>query len=240
MMIEDWFKNKGTYQEGIVLLKCVIGNTHLYKRLANAQENARNRAALKYELNKYRNKKISFPSEKPKQPKITQPKTIEEVSLEKTNEEYSTIRLSEINEPEVQARYVEGKNAFYQMALLKRQYNRLAPEEEKKALKYLIEMMRLYRLNKAIWEEIDYYFEHKKPMPKGEDYSQYTPLELHKKRQLLHQSLSKRKVTIRKMESKKIPEGKQLKHLSKLNAKKAQYKEVELNIQRITEILDKL
>lgn len=237
-MIDSWFDNKGSYAEGLrLLLKHCGRNKTIYNRL-KVKESQRNFAALKYELNKYRKKSHSTPIPATVTPSVTS--LVKEVAKKQLTKYNIPVHYAMLPE-ELRTMFVKQKEAFYNRLELKSKLNRLEAEEEQKALSIIIEITRLTKFIDAVWEEIDYFLANKTLLPKGEDYSKCTDLERHKKRQYLHQSISKQKKTVRKLEKQlnTCAKDKKLTLLSKINQKKQEIAQKQRNINVLTLLLDK-
>jgi hypothetical protein len=79
---------------------------------------------------------------------------------------------------------------------LKYELNDLPPEKEKEALDLIIEIMKLNAFIDEVWKEIDYFLEHKKLLPRPNDYTSLNYKQQIKQLQLFYQKRSKRKKTL--------------------------------------------
>ncbi len=242
-MIHQWFLNKGTYQEGLELLRKACGaNQRMYLRLKNEKPTQRNYAALKYELNKYKDKELakSVVSQKVKNSPVRNKKTEETFvtsALKKTN---IKITLAMLPDAYLQQRFIEKNNAFYKRWFLKKQLNALPNEEEEKALEIIAEIMKLTKLIDTIWAELDYFILNKKRMPSGNDFSGLSNMELIKSRQRLYQSRSKREKTLNKwIESfKDTPKEKQLALQSKIDNQTEKITQINIDIEKLNTLIN--
>lgn len=241
-MIEQWFLNKGTYAQGLTLLKAACGaNQRMYLRLKGAKENQRNLAALKYELNKYRNTNIEVPIPIKKKvqtsKKASDTKALAVTSVKRSNPK---ITLAMLPDAYLQQRFIEKNNAFYTHWMLKKQLNAVAEDDVEKARILIAEIMKLRKLIDTIWKELDYYMEHKKIMPIGKDFTKLSAMEKVKERQRLYQSRSKRQKTLDKLKTSlvDVPQEKQLALQSRIADKTEIITQLTVNINTLNELID--
>ena len=100
--------------------------------------------------------------------------------------------------------------------------------------------MDLTMLIDTIWKVLDYFIEHKKQMPRGDDYSKLSRLELHTIRQRLYQSRAKRKRTLAKWKSslKSTHKTKRLALQSKIDKQVNIIAKLDANIEKLSEIIN--
>lgn len=203
-MIDTWFIEKGSYQQGLELLQQACGaNKRIYQRLKNSKNSLRNMAALKYELQKYRYKvtpetrtlKNIVPKAAPQKKSTEIPKQKAITSVENSN---ARITISMLNDHSLQLRYIEKNKAFYERWMLKKQLNALPSENESEALDIIVQMMKLTTLIDTIWGEIDYFLAYKRLMPSPGEYRSLSLSDQIKTRQRLYQKRTKRKATLAK------------------------------------------
>ncbi|KZS41900.1 hypothetical protein AWE51_00190 [Aquimarina aggregata] len=241
-MIEQWFLNKGTYAQGLVLLKAACGaNQRMYLRLKGAKENQRNLAALKYELNKYRNTNIEVPIPTKKKvqtsKKVSDTKALAITSVKRSN---TKITIHMLPDAYLQQRFIEKNNAFYTHWVLKKKLNAVAEDDVEKARVLIAEIMKLRQLIDAIWKELDYYMEHKKLMPKGKDFANLSAMDKVKTRQRLYQSRSKREKTLNKWLLKLVdtPKEKQLALQSRIDNQKGKIAQINIDITTLNSLIN--
>ncbi|WP_281991246.1 hypothetical protein [Aquimarina aggregata] len=241
-MIEQWFLNKGTYSQGLVLLKAACGaNQRMYLRLKGAKENQRNLAALKYELNKYRNTNIEVPIPIKKKvqtsKKVSDTKALAITSVKRSN---TKITIHMLPDACLQQRFIEKNNAFYTHWVLKKKLNAVAEDDVEKARVLIAEIMKLRQLIDTIWKELDYYMEYKKIMPRGKDFANLSAMEKVKERQRLYQSRSKRQKTLDKLKASLVdaPQEKQLALQSRIADKTEIITQLTVNINTLNELID--
>lgn len=230
MNIEDWFKTKD-YNTGVSLYaslpKC---SRHILARLQRGN-NPKNRATLKYELNKFRNVSVQVitPSTTSKPTQIVTSLKEQQIisAIQNSNKK---VTMSMLPDPYLRKRFVEKNNAFYKYCELKYQLNELAQEEEKTALNIIIEIMRLNTVIDEIWREIDYFLEHHKLLPSANDYTSLTYKEQSKKLQLLYQRRTKRTSTLNNLK----------KELKTLDVRSEEFKKLKDKVGRKTQELQQI
>ncbi len=240
-MIEQWFINKGSYVEGLELLRLSCGgNKRMYLRLKNSKDTQRNLAALKYELNKYRNKTIEMVSKPVKvASKITTTEHAENLKTSSLKKANTRITMAMLPDAKLRDRFAQKNKAYYERWELKKTLNSLPEDEEEKALEIIVKIMNLTSLIDSIWKELDYYIEHKQIMPTGRDFSNLSNLELFKTRQRLYQSRSKRQKTLDKLQSELpgTPKEKRLALQSKIDSKTKKITQINIEIEKISELI---
>lgn len=164
MNIDDWFKNDGSYDEGVMLYgKLAQCNRNLLRQLLK-KENICNREKLRYELGKFIKHEISV---KP----ITQKKDDGELknaalqvydsTVNKTSEQ-DTKGMLLINQLPVELHplYIKQKGEFALACSLKMQLNALHPAEETRALEICLQIEELFDHIEKTWKIFHHYMDH--------------------------------------------------------------------------------
>jgi hypothetical protein len=200
--VEAWIAEQGSYQVGMQLyLQHPYHNKNL-ARIIGSRENSRNRAKLEYELLKSYKAKALKDKAATQQKKATQ--VIPANNPEKDLREQATIKfqgktgLADLH-PSLHPKYILQKSTFYKIWGL--HYNLENLDSDEKRLESLREIMAGWDLINSIWQEIDYYLEHKKVL---------APTDVSDLKQLNPSLLAQRKLTVRSNVSRYQKKVKQL------------------------------
>lgn len=241
MNIEDWFKTKD-YNTGVSLYASLPKSSrHILARLQRGN-NPKNRATLKYELNKYRTSSVAITPE----PIVKKEVTLTVVNLKQEQIQKAVVSANQkvtmamLPIPSLRKRFVEKNNAFYQYCELKYQLNELAPEQENEALEIILEIHRLNTFIDTVWREIDYYLEHHKLLPSANDYTSLTYKEQSKKLQLLYQRRTKRTASLngwkKNLQGLATEDIKFKKLQTKIGRKTQELQQIEIDIQTLKKL----
>lgn len=212
MNVNEWFLNKGSHAQGIEIL--IDLNVSISLVLSLEEPTLSNKAALKYELGKYK----------------TDP-TVND-------------RLLYANMPyELREKAREKNNLFYQACELKLKLNSISEEKIDQALEIQEKIYKLFTRIDQIWSEIDYYKKHKVLIepPQDIDLDALTIPELYKLRENLHCRKSRRKKTIEKKKEqliKEIQPQKQFKIKQSIASKEAQLEGINQILIQLNELLN--
>lgn len=245
MDIVQWFKEGGDYQKGVSIYAMhPKASKNILSRLQRG-ETPKNRASLMYELNKLKTSasKVSIPINPVEKNKPTQPLIPQQDPIKKSlTQDNGKVTMAMLPHPELRQRFVEKNQAFYKRWELKHQLNQLVSGEEAKALELISEIMKLTKLIDQIWTEIDYYLDHKKPLPStSKDYSLLSPMEKVRERQLLYSRKSKREKTVNNylLQLKSTTDTKARTDLEKKISEKQQViSQMDIDIKKLNELIN--
>lgn len=243
MKIQEWFDNSGTYAQGIAIYKSLPGCSRLLLK-SFEKETPTNFLKLKYELKKAILSGADTESLKKENPRTEPKKALEveplfdkivsasaEVSFEK--------ETMAMYPPELHSVYRQRVNDFYHVCELKFQLNAVAPEDERTALDLIVQIENLWTKIDKAWTILNHWKEHNRLMPTkvSEDFSKLNGIQLHNKRSNLESSISKRKLTIKKVETQleSEPENKVL--IQKRLRKLEELQQLETDLETIRNLL---
>ena len=245
MDIESWFKEKGSYADGLALYKLVPGcNKHILAKLA--LESSRNFLTLKYELKMAQGKasSVTLPVKEVVAPQAAeQPKKepLLQVIIEKATEAQFEKETMAMYPPELHGIYRNRISDFYRACEIKFKLNALQPDDEETALEIIRELDTLWTNIDRYWEILHHWRDHNRIMPldESEDFTGLNGIQLVKRRNQLETSKCKRSKTIAAMqiEVDAAPEDRQ--KLNLLNRKKEQLQQIETDLNKVRLLLQK-
>lgn len=214
MNIQSWFKNNGSFKDGVKLYSELPNKSNLLLRSFN-KETPSNFLKLKYELKKALNSgftskiteekkevKLEIKSDKPLLQEVIQESITN--SFQKETMAMYPIELHSVFRTRV--------SSFYEAAELKFKLNELPEDNEHEAYNLMLKIEELWNKVDKCWSVLDHWKEHNRIMPyeSKEDFSSLSPLQLFSKRDRLEVSISKRKKTLKALEKyvKENPEDK--------------------------------
>ena len=241
MTATEWLNGKQDWDSG---LKIYENSRWHNSRLLRIFKKKRDFFALKYELQKIAKKERIFqravPETKPgKQQKPAKPKT--DIAKEQTERHYPKVFLKDLPKA-LHPAFIKQKQTFYAVSSLKMELNDLPDDEVAKAEAIIRKIFDAWAVIDLIWQRIDYWLINKQLMNVNKnDFSDKSPVELVKIRQLMYQRLSKRKKTIEKIiaQIEQESDEKKLKKLHyKLKSKQEALHQLEMDIYDIGKILN--
>lgn len=244
MDIEKWFKNKGSYSQGVALYAALPRhNKTLLQKLAT--ESPANLLKLKYELKMAMGsgqkatvtpvvaKPVPVPAEKPDN------KPAEQVLIKQAVDGFFAKETMAMYPAELHTVYRDRVNCFYQACELKFKLNRLRPDQEQEALELILQLDALWQKIDRYWDMLNHWKEHKRIMPvaESEDFTQLSADKLMLRRKLLDTNLSKRRKTIAALEATVQASPEDRTKLNLLNRKKEQLQQLINDLESIRKAL---
>lgn len=244
MDIQNWFDNKGTYQDGLKLYSELPSKSNLLLR-SLSKETAANFLKLKYELKKALNtgsKAIIQKEEKtvsePK--KEAENKSLLQVIVEQSANEFLEKETMAMYPIELHSTYRERISDFYRVCELKFKLNAIHPDDEAEAYELMLEMEDLWERIDRAWFVLNHWKDTGRIMPvkATEDFSKLSAIQLVKRRDQLQTSVSKRTKTLSKIQEEvdNSPEDKT--KLNLYNRKKEQLQQLLIDLETIRNLLN--
>lgn len=208
MGIDDWFKKSGTYAEGVAIYKA-LPNCNRFLLKSFEKETTANLLKLRYELKKavlsgYSGSVIQEKKERtePEKKQVSEPNEFESLITKSADESFAKETMA-MYPMELHSVYRQRVSDFYMVCELKFQLNAVSKADESKALELMFKIEDLWTKIDKAWTILNHWKEHNRLMPteESEDFSKLNGIQLHNKRSNLESSISKRKVTINKVDA---------------------------------------
>lgn len=205
MNIQEWFDCNGSFEAGVNLYKKLPYTSNNLLRSFKT-ENFSNFLTLKYELKKALERGNNV-NNTPIKTQIVLDTTIKtEVNeddelkfiLEASKKKNVSKETMAMYPVELHETYRLRISKFYKACELKFLLNRVPQEDDRTALKLILQLEDLWSDIDKYWVILNYWTENNRLMPIDEsrDFSKLSPMELHKEKALIETRISKRKKTI--------------------------------------------
>lgn len=243
MDIQEWFANKGSYTDGLMLYSTLPNcNSNMLRNLQ--KENSANFLKLKYELKKASMSGLSAIVSKveniaPEPKKEVKPEPLLEVIIKQSADVSFQKETMALYPPELHSTYRERISNFYKACELKFQLNAVPARQDDDALKIIIQLEDLWTKIDRAWMILDHWKDHNRIMPvkESEDFTVLSPVKIVMMRNNLEARISKRQKTIDSL-SKQVaanPENRSFSNL--LNRKLEQLHQLKIDLETIRNIL---
>lgn len=200
MNIQEWFDKKESYELGVELYSKLPRMSGFTLAQLREKKTLSNEMKLRYELKKALSDPVYINSLKPEK-LVLKKKTVvvqEPKIQEKATENQFKKESISMYPFELHGVYRDRVNCFYSACELKLRLNALDPNQDDKALDYILEIERLFDKIDKYWDVLDYWKEHGRIMPvlAKEDYSNWSLSKLYRNKANLESSISKREKTL--------------------------------------------
>jgi len=216
MLINDWLKNKGTYEDGVALYAEHPKHNRNLLKLFNKRKSAANTQKLKYELKKI--VVVNTAAVINKTPVVVAPVVNPKATVAATiavYEKKQALFFHELPE-ELQPVLLEANTLFKTNCLLKVQLNAVPDDQEEEALAIQKRIVSNTAKNTLCWKKIDFWKQHRiLPKPDTHKVESLTPAQLVRREQLLFASISKLKKRL-EVNTKKLTQATTTKERTKL------------------------
>lgn len=245
MNIQEWFSQGAEYLKGVELYALVPHNKNLL-RLFKLRETSYTREKLKSELRKFLDTSVSL-NQTPDNPVKNSKENRLEIKAEIESEIYPK---TEFNKKPISFYplalhpiYKKRINSFYEACTLKTQLNSIDEESEKEALELQFKIFKCWEVNDRCSHILSYYEQSKRILPyeNNRDFSGLSAQGLVNERQKLYSRISKRKNTLKSMESryKICTDGaSKVSLFNKINQKKEELQQLNLQVEALTQKIE--
>jgi hypothetical protein len=243
MDIQSWFASQGSYADGVKLYSQLPScNANVLRNFA--KENTANFLKLKYELKKasLSGSSAIIPKKEniaPEPKKVVKPEPLlKEIIQQSAAASFQNETMADFP-MELHSTYRQRVSDFYLACELKFQLNSIAEDDEKEALKIIIQLDDLWTRIDRAWIILGHWKTHNRIMPteESEDFNALSEKQLWMRRNNLQSNISKREKTLISMleRVKASPEDRGL--LNLYNRKLEQLEQLKIDLETIRKLL---